>query len=84
MEQFELLRRRIFIAKAERVDVTQLELEFEFEKTKLKLEALAQKLVGTTAKQAPRPRAVSQTTRARDRPVNLRQRRKPRRKSAET
>lgn len=28
MEQFELLRRRIFVAKAERVDVTQLELEF--------------------------------------------------------
>jgi len=29
MEQFELLRRRIFIAEAERVDATQLELEFE-------------------------------------------------------
>jgi hypothetical protein len=42
MEQFELLRRRIFVAKAERVDVTQLELEFE--KTKQKLAALAQKL----------------------------------------
>ena len=42
MEQFELLRRRIFVAKAERVDVTQLELEFE--RTKLKLAALAQKL----------------------------------------
>jgi transposase len=44
MEQFELLRRRIFIAKAERVDVTQLELEFE--KTKQKLDALAQQLGG--------------------------------------
>jgi hypothetical protein len=42
MEQFELLRRRIFVAKAERVDVTQLELEFE--RTKQKLAALAQKL----------------------------------------
>src|SRR6187455_41920 len=42
MEQFELLRRRIFIAKAERVDATQLELEFE--KTKQKLDALAKKL----------------------------------------
>lgn len=42
MEQFELLRRRIFIAKAERVDATQLELEFE--KTKKKLDELAQKL----------------------------------------
>ena len=42
MEQFELLRRRIFIAKAERVDATQLELEFE--KTKQKLAELAEKL----------------------------------------
>lgn len=42
MEQFELLRRRIFIAKAERVDVTQLEIEFE--KTKQKLDELAEKL----------------------------------------
>lgn len=44
MEQFELLRRRIFIAKAERVDASQLELEFE--KTKQKLDELAQKLAG--------------------------------------
>ncbi len=44
MEQFELLRRRIFMAKAERVDATQLELEFE--KTKQKLDELAQKLAG--------------------------------------
>jgi transposase len=42
MEQFELLRRRIFIAKAERVDATQLEIEFE--KTKQKLDELAAKL----------------------------------------
>jgi transposase len=42
MEQFELLKRRIFIAKAERIDATQLELEFE--KTKQKLDALAQQL----------------------------------------
>ena len=42
MEQFELLRRRIFIAKAERVDATQLELEFK--QTKQQLDALAQKL----------------------------------------
>jgi len=42
MEQFELLRRRIFIAKAERVDASQLELEFE--KTKQKLDALARRL----------------------------------------
>jgi hypothetical protein len=44
MEQFELLRRRIFIAKAERLDASQLELEFE--KTKQKLHALAKKLDG--------------------------------------
>ena len=47
MEQFELLRRRIFIAKAERLDATQLELEFE--KTKQKLDALAKKLDGNAA-----------------------------------
>jgi transposase len=46
MEQFELLRRRIFIAKAERIDATQLELEFEA--TKRKLDELAQKLAGVT------------------------------------
>jgi transposase len=42
MEQFELLRRRIFVAKAERVDATQLELEFE--QTKQKLDELVAKL----------------------------------------
>ena len=50
MEQFELLKRRIFIAKAERVDATQLELEFE--KTKKKLDALAQQLCGNAAEAA--------------------------------
>jgi len=50
MEQFELLKRRIFIAKAERVDATQLELEFE--KTKKKLDALAQQLGGNAAEAA--------------------------------
>jgi transposase len=44
MEQFELLRRRIFVAKAERIDATQLELEFE--QTKQKLDELAHKLAG--------------------------------------
>lgn len=42
MELFELLRRRIFVAKAERVDATQLEIEFE--QTKQKLEELARVL----------------------------------------
>lgn len=45
MEQFELLRRRIFVAKAERVDATQLELEFE--QTKQKLDELVAKLGGS-------------------------------------
>ncbi len=44
MEQFELLRRRIFVAKAERVDTSQLELEFAA--TKRKLDELAQQLAG--------------------------------------
>jgi transposase len=47
LEQFELLRRRIFIAKAERVDSTQLELEFE--KTKKKLDALVIQLGSNAA-----------------------------------
>jgi hypothetical protein len=51
MEQFELLRRRIFIAKAERIDATQLELEFE--KTKRKLDALAKKLDADDAADSP-------------------------------
>ena len=38
-EQLELLRRRIFVAKAERIDVAQLEIEFA--ETKAKLDALA-------------------------------------------
>jgi transposase len=38
-QQLELLRRRIFVAKAERIDVTQLEMEFA--ETRAKLDALA-------------------------------------------
>ncbi|MGO9836458.1 MAG: IS66 family transposase [Polyangiaceae bacterium] len=41
-EQLELLRRRIYVAKAERVDVTQLEMEFA--ETQAKLDALATQL----------------------------------------
>src|SRR5579863_6816178 len=47
-EQLELLRRRIFVAKAERVDVSQLELEFA--ETKAKLDALVQHI---TAQELP-------------------------------
>lgn len=43
-EQLELLRRRIYVAKAERVDTRQLELEFA--ETKAKLERLAKELDG--------------------------------------
>ncbi len=41
-EQLELLRRRIFMAKAERVDVTQLQMEFA--ETQAKLDALAKQI----------------------------------------
>jgi transposase len=51
LEQMELLRRRIFVAKAERVDHRQLELEFE--KTREQLEALAQKLQDADAETDP-------------------------------
>jgi transposase len=43
-EQVELLRRRIYVAKAERVDVTQLEIEFAA--TQAKLDALVTQLGG--------------------------------------
>ena len=46
-EQLELLRRRIFIAKAERIDAQQLELEFA--QTREKLQALARELGDHTA-----------------------------------
>jgi transposase len=55
MEQFELLRRRIFVAKAERVDATQLELEFE--QTKQKLDELVAKLGGSDVVVAGAPTA---------------------------
>ncbi|MFO0740241.1 MAG: IS66 family transposase [Labilithrix sp.] len=44
-EQVELLRRRIFQARAERVDVTQLEIEFA--ETKQKLDAIVQQVAET-------------------------------------
>src|SRR6185437_2262103 len=45
-EHLELLRRRIFLAKAERIDISQLEMEFA--QTRAKLDALAMQ-VGTDA-----------------------------------
>ena len=58
-QEFELQRRRIFEAKAERLDSKQLELEFE--KTKAALDAMQEKLAeaaaaaGVTAPPAPPP-----------------------------
>jgi transposase len=42
LEHYELLRRKLFVARAERIDATQLELEFAA--TKAKLDALAKAL----------------------------------------
>jgi transposase len=50
-EQVELLRRRIYFAKAERVDATQLEMEFA--ETQAKLDALAKQLDDQAAPPAP-------------------------------
>jgi len=62
LEQHELLRRKIFNAKAERIDVTQLELEFA--ETKAKLDALAQQVTeDLEGPPAPPPQdAASATT----------------------
>ena len=48
-EQYELLRRQIFAAKAERIDVTQLELEFAETKAKLDAISEAMELVDSSA-----------------------------------
>ena len=51
--QLELLRRRIFVAKAERIDTTQLEIEFA--ETKAKLDRLAKTLDGDATPPADAP-----------------------------
>lgn len=53
-EQLELLRRRIFVAKAERIDVAQLEIEFA--ETQAKLDALAKHIDDAPA---PAPSAAA-------------------------
>jgi len=50
LEQMALLRRRIFVAKAERIDPRQLELALE--ETKKQLDALAEALEGATTNEA--------------------------------
>jgi hypothetical protein len=52
LEHYELLRRKLFVAKAERIDAAQLELEFA--ETKAKLDALAKQL-GTELEGPPPP-----------------------------
>ncbi len=52
VEHYELLRRKLFVARAERIDATQLELEFA--ETKAKLDALAKQL-GTELEGTPAP-----------------------------
>ncbi len=50
-EQLELLRRRIFVAKAERIDTAQMEMEFA--ETKAKLDALVRQIDGDAAAETP-------------------------------
>jgi transposase len=56
IEHYELLRRKLFVAKAERIDATQLEIEFA--ETKAKLDALAKQL--GTELEGPPERADAQ------------------------
>jgi transposase len=70
-EQVELLRRRIYIAKAERVDVTQLEMEFA--ETQAKLDALAKQLND----QAAPPAATDAASDPADRSPSAKPRPKP-------
>jgi transposase len=70
-EQVELLRRRIYIAKAERVDVTQLEMEFA--ETQAKLDALAKQLDD----QAAPPAATDSASDPADPPPSAKTRSKP-------
>jgi transposase len=70
-QQYELLRRRIFEARAERVDPTQLELEFELTKKALdamqkRLEAAAAATDDTSAPAAPPPARKRKPTGRRD------------------
>ena len=55
LEHYELLRRKLFVAKAERIDARQLEIEFA--ETRAKLDALAKQL--GTELQGPPPEAPS-------------------------
>jgi transposase len=72
-EHLELLRRRIFMAKAERIDVTQLQLEFA--QTQAKLDALAKQIEdapAATSIETPADGAPPPTARPRPKPTGRR------------
>jgi transposase len=72
-EQLELLRRRIYVAKAERVDVRQLEIEFA--ETQAKLDALASQLADDAASatdSASNPADPPPPTKTRSKPTGRR------------
>jgi transposase len=77
-EQLELLRRRLFVAKAERVDTTQLQMEFAA--TQAKLDALATQLedgvaapgVGNAPTDAASPPDPPPSTKPRPKPTGRR------------
>ena len=66
-EQLELLRRRIFVAKAERIDATQLEMEFA--QTQKRLDALAKQLEGDSV---PPPAVPPPAAKTRPKPTGRR------------
>jgi transposase len=74
-EQLELLRRRIFVAKAERVDTTQLQMEFA--QTQAKLDALATQLDEDTALAGTRDVPADAAPSSEDPPAAAKPRRKP-------
>jgi chromosome segregation ATPase len=74
-EQLELLRRRIYVAKAERIDTAQLELEFA--ETRAKLDALAKQIedgaaVPSATDAAIDPAAPPPSSKARPKPTGRR------------
>lgn len=70
LQELELLRRRIFDAKAERADSSQLELEFE--KTKSALDELQKKLAETAAAAGVEPPAAPPASKPKSKPTGRR------------
>jgi transposase len=71
-EQLELLRRRIFVAKAERIDTAQLEIEFA--ETRAKLDALAKQIDDSVAAtpSASDPAAPPESAKPKSKPTGRR------------